>query len=94
MPLQVQAPARLRLQQNQLEVSLATTFAEIDAALRLRFEVFNLELREGLSASYERGYDRDAYDAWCDKRRQRLRTVSPPTRIPSPTGEISHGSPR
>lgn len=48
------------------EVSLATTFAEIDAAMRLRFEVFNLELKEGLSVSYERGFDRDAYDAWCD----------------------------
>ena len=66
MQLQLQAPARLRLQQHHLEVSLATTFAEVDAALRLRFEVFNLELQEGLSASYERGYDRDAYDAWCD----------------------------
>jgi L-ornithine Nalpha-acyltransferase len=50
----------------QYEVTLAKTFAEIDAALRLRFEVFNLELNEGLSASYERGFDRDAYDAWCD----------------------------
>jgi L-ornithine Nalpha-acyltransferase len=57
---------RLRLRQSNLEVSLATTFAEIDAALRLRFEVFNLELREGLSQSYEHGFDRDAYDAWCD----------------------------
>ena len=48
------------------EVRLATTFAEIDAAMRLRFEVFNLELDEGLSASYEKGFDSDAYDAWCD----------------------------
>lgn len=48
------------------EVRLATTFAEIDAAMRLRFEVFNLELNEGLPASYEKGYDSDAYDAWCD----------------------------
>lgn len=49
-----------------LEVKLATTFAEIDSALRLRFEVFNLELQEGLLASYERGFDTDAYDAYCD----------------------------
>jgi L-ornithine Nalpha-acyltransferase len=49
-----------------LEVKLVTTFAEREAALRLRFEVFNLELAEGLSASYERGYDTDAYDAYCD----------------------------
>lgn len=40
--------------------------AELDAAMRLRFEVFNLELQEGLCSSYERGYDKDAYDAYCD----------------------------
>lgn len=54
------------LRTETLEVKLATTFAEIDAALRLRFEVFNLELQEGLLASYERGFDTDAYDAYCD----------------------------
>ncbi len=50
----------------QLEVRPATTMAELDAAMRLRFEVFNLELQEGLRSSYERGYDKDAYDAYCD----------------------------
>jgi putative hemolysin len=54
------------LRNETLEVKLATTFAEIDSALRLRFEVFNLELQEGLLASYERGFDTDAYDAYCD----------------------------
>lgn len=54
------------LRTDTLEVKLATSFTEIDAALRLRFEVFNLELQEGLLASYERGYDTDAYDAYCD----------------------------
>src|SRR5262245_59490235 len=61
-----QAAGHLSLRTAALEVKLATSFAELDAALRLRFEVFNLELQEGLSASYERGYDTDAYDAWCD----------------------------
>lgn len=50
----------------QLEVRLATNFREVDEALRLRFEVFNLELNEGLVSSYERGFDTDQYDAWCD----------------------------
>ncbi|HEX9003591.1 MAG TPA: GNAT family N-acyltransferase [Blastocatellia bacterium] len=50
----------------KLEVRLATTLAELDAAMRLRFEVFNLELQEGLQSSYARGYDTDAYDAYCD----------------------------
>lgn len=49
-----------------LEVRLASNFREIDEALRLRFEVFNLELNEGLLSSYDRGYDTDQYDAWCD----------------------------
>ena len=50
----------------KLEVRLAMTLAELDAAMRLRFEVFNLELQQGLLSSYERGYDTDAYDAYCD----------------------------
>jgi L-ornithine Nalpha-acyltransferase len=49
-----------------LEVKLASNLAELDAAMRLRFEVFNLELQEGLISSYDRGYDTDAYDAYCD----------------------------
>ncbi|HKE05195.1 MAG TPA: GNAT family N-acyltransferase [Blastocatellia bacterium] len=49
-----------------LEVKLATNLTELDAAMRLRFEVFNLELQEGLVSSYDRGYDTDAYDAYCD----------------------------
>lgn len=48
------------------DVRLAGSFAEIDAAMRLRFEVFNLELQEGLQSSHSRGYDQDAYDAYCD----------------------------
>jgi putative hemolysin len=49
-----------------LEVKLASNLTEIDAAMRLRFEVFNLELQEGLVSSYDRGYDTDPYDAYCD----------------------------
>jgi putative hemolysin len=49
-----------------LEVKLASTFAEIDRAMRLRFEVFNLELQEGLRSSYDKGYDSDPYDPYCD----------------------------
>lgn len=48
------------------EVRLARTADEIDAALKLRFEVFNLELNEGFAASYETGQDRDAFDATCE----------------------------
>ncbi len=38
---------------------------EIEAALRLRFEVFNLELGEGLASSYVTGQDRDEFDNSC-----------------------------
>lgn len=39
---------------------------EILAAQRLRFEVFNLELNEGLEQSYAIGRDEDPFDAVCD----------------------------
>ena len=47
-------------------VSLARTREELDAALKLRFEVFNLELGEGLDASFRTGRDRDEFDDTCD----------------------------
>lgn len=47
-------------------VRLAETIEEIDAALKLRFEVFNLELGEGLDSSFRTGRDRDEFDNSCD----------------------------
>jgi len=47
------------------EARFARTSEEVDAALRLRFEVFNLELGEGLSESFETGRDEDRFDASC-----------------------------
>lgn len=43
----------------------AHTAEEIDAALRLRFEVFNLELNEGLESSYITERDEDEFDQTC-----------------------------
>lgn len=43
----------------------ARTRAELEAIQRLRFEVFNLELGEGLDESFESGLDRDHYDEGC-----------------------------
>lgn len=34
--------------------------------MRLRYEVFNLELQEGLAASHDSGLDEDEFDAVCD----------------------------
>jgi putative hemolysin len=44
-------------------VRVVRTPAELDAALRLRFEVFNLELAEGLDSSFLTGRDEDEFDA-------------------------------
>ena len=45
---------------------LATTEEDIHAAQRLRFEVFNVELQEGLSESWRTQLDSDRFDATCD----------------------------
>jgi putative hemolysin len=45
---------------------LATTPSDLEAAQRLRFEVFNLELNEGLDSAYLSGLDQDRFDEVCD----------------------------
>jgi putative hemolysin len=45
---------------------LASSQAELTAAQALRFEVFNLELDEGLVQSYDTGLDADPFDEVCD----------------------------
>jgi putative hemolysin len=46
-------------------VRFARTSEEVDAALKLRFEVFNLELGEGLDSSYLSERDTDEFDSAC-----------------------------
>ena len=48
------------------EVKIAEYLNEVESALILRFNVFNLELHEGLNSSYETGFDSDVYDTFCD----------------------------
>ena len=45
---------------------LASTPEDLRAAQALRFAVFNLELDEGLTASYSTGLDADPFDKVCD----------------------------
>ena len=45
---------------------LAQTIEDRDAACRLRFKVFNIELGEGLESSYETGLDTDQFDLFCE----------------------------
>lgn len=46
--------------------TLAQSTDDLEQAQRLRFEVFNLELKEGLSSAYETGLDADPFDSVCD----------------------------
>ena len=50
----------------QYAVRLARGSEDIQAAQQLRFQVFNLELNEGLAQSYTTGLDADPFDAVCD----------------------------
>ena len=45
---------------------LARNVAEVRSAQAMRFQVFNLELNEGLEQSYATGLDEDPFDAVCD----------------------------
>jgi len=45
---------------------LALSAEELRGAQQLRFEVFNLELGEGLAESYATGLDVDPFDEFCD----------------------------
>jgi putative hemolysin len=46
-------------------IRFAQNVAELDEVLRLRFQVFNLEMGEGLDESFRTGRDRDEFDATC-----------------------------
>lgn len=58
MPLGEQTAGKYR-------VRFAQNAMDVDAALKLRFEVFNLELGEGLAASFDTQRDEDPFDAYC-----------------------------
>jgi putative hemolysin len=47
-------------------VSLAQNVADLEECQRLRYQVFNRELGEGLAASERTGLDRDRFDWVCD----------------------------
>lgn len=53
------------LEHGKYFVRFARNAEDLDSVLRLRYEVFNLELGEGLDSSHESGRDQDEYDSWC-----------------------------
>jgi len=50
----------------QYRLRLSQTIEDRDAACRLRFKVFNIELGEGLESSYQTGMDSDQFDLFCE----------------------------
>lgn len=50
----------------RLILKLATTPQELEHVLRLRFQVFNEELGEGIPENASRGIDEDSFDEHCD----------------------------
>ena len=50
----------------QYATRLSRSAEDVRAAQQLRFEVFNLELNEGLAESHATGLDADPFDAVCD----------------------------
>ena len=60
------APVAQATADPRYRVHLARSKDELRAAQRLRFEVFNLELGEGLARSYGSQLDEDEFDAVCD----------------------------
>ncbi|MGH1364695.1 MAG: GNAT family N-acetyltransferase [Calditrichia bacterium] len=59
------APPQQIITDNRYTVRFAQDESDIDAALKLRFDVFNLELGEGLDSSFDTMRDRDKYDEQC-----------------------------
>jgi len=67
-PLPPAAPAKPRIQAEvgRYRLRLAENAADREAACRLRFKVFNIELGEGLESSYQTGIDTDQFDLFCE----------------------------
>lgn len=57
---------RIRADVGRYRLRLAETAEDREAACRLRFRVFNIELGEGLESSYKTGLDMDRYDTICE----------------------------
>jgi putative hemolysin len=61
-----QIAPRIHAEVGRYRLRLAETQQDREAACRLRFKVFNIELGEGLESSYQTGLDTDRFDAVCE----------------------------
>jgi len=64
--LPVTSKPRIHAEVGRYRLRLAETAEDREAACRLRFKVFNIELDEGLKSSYQTGVDTDCYDPCCE----------------------------
>jgi putative hemolysin len=60
------ASLRIHAEVGRYSLRMAESNEDRDAACRLRFKVFNIELGEGLASSYQTGMDTDHFDACCE----------------------------
>jgi putative hemolysin len=60
------SPSKPALARGAYQLRFAESREDLEAAFRLRFLVFNLELNEGLESAYETGHDTDEFDKICD----------------------------
>jgi len=58
--------SRVHAEVGHYRLRLAQTAKDREAACRLRFKVFNIEMGEGLESSYQIGLDTDHFDAVCE----------------------------
>lgn len=66
MPPLVSERRRIHAEVGRYRLRLAQSVEDLDAACRLRFRVFNMELGEGLESSYQTGLDSDRFDVFCE----------------------------
>src|SRR5262249_18743404 len=60
------SPAGLEIRKGPYVARLVSKQRDVLPALRRRFEVFNLELNEGLASAFTYGHDIDEFDSICD----------------------------
>ena len=67
-PTQPVTPGRppIHAEVGRYRVRLADSIEDREAACRLRFRVFNIEMGEGLQSSYQTGLDTDHFDVFCE----------------------------
>jgi putative hemolysin len=65
-PVVISDPLRsIRIEKGNYRLRVATSREDVLDACALRFRIFNVEMGEGLDASFETGLDQDHFDAQC-----------------------------